>query len=60
MGKPDVEIRGRSMTAARVPEAACICGFRAPVSDPQPTCPECGDEMFVVGSDHDFTKGAKR
>lgn len=42
------------------PEAACICGFRAPVTNPQPTCPECGDEMFVVGSDHDFTKGAKR
>jgi hypothetical protein len=43
---------------ARTPELACICGHRAPVGT-TPTCPECGDEMFLVGSDHDFTKGAK-
>lgn len=48
---------------AKVPEMACICRHRAPVTSPpqgRQTCTECGDEMYVVGSAHDFTtKGSK-
>lgn len=45
------------------PEMACICRHRAPVTSPpqgRQTCTECGDEMYLVGSAHDFTKQAKK
>jgi hypothetical protein len=47
-------------TAPPAPEMACLCSMRAPLTSPpagRQTCPQCGDEMYLIGSDHDFTKG---
>jgi len=42
---------------SRKPEMACRCSHRAPVTTPpsgKQTCPDCGDEMYLIGSAEDF------
>jgi hypothetical protein len=43
---------------SRKPENACICGTRAPINIQ--TCPDCGDQMYLIGSAGDFTKQATK